>query len=148
MKSGIGHLAKRALSSLDNRPLSGAHIERAERILNLDEFELWWKMQPRDQLHSIVVLDRFLNIIPYAKREEQAAALLHDIGKTCAPLGWTMRVVATIVGPRGKRFRAYHDHEALGLSLLANISSERTLALLAGTAEPFYVDALRRADEI
>lgn len=146
--SGIVHLAKRAWSSLDNRPLSGAHVERAERILNLDEFELWWKMQPRDQLHSIVVLDRFLNIIPYAKREEQAAALLHDIGKISAPLGWMMRIVATIVGPRGKRFRAYHEHEALGLLLLADISSERTLALLSGSAEPLYVDALRRADEI
>lgn len=142
------HLAKRAWTSLDNRPLSFPHVERAERILNPAEFELWWKMEPRDQMHSIHVLDRFLQIIPYAKREEQAAALLHDIGKTCAPLGWTMRIVATVVGPRGKRFRAYHDHEVLGLSLLSGISGERTLSLLAGTAEPLYVDALRRADDI
>lgn len=142
------HLAKRAWTSFDNRPLSAHHVERAERILNPEEFELWWKMEPRDQLHSLVVLDRFLQIIPYAKREEQAAALLHDIGKTCAPLGWALRIVATIVGPRGKRFRAYHDHERLGLSLLEKISSERTLSLLAGTAEALYVEALLRADEI
>ena len=146
--SRIIHLAKRAWTSFDNRPISFHHVERAERILHPDEFELWWKMEPRDQLHSIVVLDRFLNIIPYAKREEQAAALLHDIGKISAPLGWMMRIIATIVGPRGKRFRAYHEHEALGLLLLADISSERTLALLSGNAEPLYVDALRRADEI
>ncbi len=146
--SRIQHLLKRAWTSFDNRPLSFHHVERAERILNPDEFELWWKMEPRDQLHSIVVLDRFLQIIPYAKREEQAAALLHDVGKTCAPLGWTMRIIATVVGPRGQRFRAYHDHESLGLSLLANISHERTLALLGGSAEPLYVEALRRADEI
>lgn len=146
--SSLIHLAKRAWTSFDNRPIPFQHVERAERILNPQEFELWWKMEPRDQAHSIVVLERFMQIIPYAKRDEQAAALLHDIGKTCAPLGWSMRIIATIVGPRGAAFRKYHDHEALGLQLLSTISSERTLALLSGNAEELYVDALRSADNI
>jgi hypothetical protein len=148
MASSVFHLAKRAWTSFDNRPILFQHVEKAERILNPDEFELWWKMEPRDQAHSIVVLERFLKIIPYAKREEQAAALLHDIGKICAPLNWGMRIVATIVGPRGEKFRAYHNHESLGLELLASVSAERTLAVLTGTAESLYIEALRAADNI
>lgn len=148
MKSSLLHLAKRAWTSIDNRPVPYQFVETAERILNSEEFELWWSMEPRDQAHSIVVLERFLAIIPYAKREEQAAALLHDIGKTSVKLGWTLRVIATIVGPRGTKFRAYHEHEALGLSILQSISHERTLALLDGTAEEKFVEALRVADNV
>lgn len=148
MSASLVHLVKRAWTSFDNRPIPFQHVERAERILNPGEFELWWKMEPRDQAHSIVVLERFMRIIPYAKQDEQAAALLHDIGKTCAPLGWSMRIVATIIGPRGRAFRAYHDHESLGLQLLSGVSSERTLAVLSGNAEQLYVEALREADNI
>ena len=57
------HLVKRAWSSLPNSPLSGYLVERAETILNVEEFELWWKMQPRDQVHSLLVLDRLLVIL-------------------------------------------------------------------------------------
>ena len=46
-----------------------------------------------------------------------AGALLHDVGKFEADLGTFARVAATIVGPRGRRFRMYHDHEAIGARL-------------------------------
>ena len=147
MKNFI-HLAKRAWTSRDNRPLSGHHIARVERILTHSEFELWWKMAPRDQMHSIVVLDRFLQFIPWAKRNEQAAALLHDLGKNASRLGWPMRILATILGPRGKRFRLYHDHEAIGLQMLADISEQRTLDLLSGVEGDDISVALRKADDI
>ncbi len=142
----IVHLAKRAWNSKDNRPISGHHVERAERLLNHDEFALWWAMAPRDQAHSIEVLDRFLAIIPWAKREEQAAALLHDVGKNASHLNWPLRIMATIVGPRGKRFRLYHMHEEIGVQMLSDISDDRTLALLRGVANDDVQAALKAAD--
>ena len=144
----IVHLAKRAWNSRDNRPISGHHVERAERLLTYEEFELWWAMAPRDQAHSIEVLDRFLATIPWAKREEQAAALLHDVGKNASRLNWPMRIVATIVGPRGKRFTKYHQHEEIGVLMLQGISDQRTLELLSGSINDNVADALRAADEI
>lgn len=148
LMDSIIHLAKRAWSSIDNRPVSGHVVERAERLLSNEEFELWWAMAPRDQAHSMVVLDRFLETIPWAKREEQAAALLHDVGKNVSRLNWPLRVIATIVGPRGKRFASYHDHEALGVAMLQNISEQRTLDLMSGVAVDDIALALRAADQI
>lgn len=142
------HLAKRARKSLNNRPLSGHDVERAERLLTYEEFSLWWAMAPRDQAHSIEVLDKFLSIIPWAKREEQAAALLHDVGKNKSRLNWPLRVLATLVGPRGRRFRDYHDHEIIGLQMLAGISDQRTLDVLSGKADDSFSQALRDADNI
>ncbi len=148
LMDSLVHLAKRAWRSKDNRPVSGHHVERAERLLRYEEFELWWKMAPRDQAHSIEVLDRFLEVIPYAKREEQAAALLHDVGKNASRLNWPLRIVATLVGPHGSRFRKYHQHEQIGLEMLRDISDARTLEILSGTADDKYVSALRNADNI
>lgn len=144
----IIHLAKRAWSSIDNRPVSGHVVERAERLLRHEEFELWWAMAPRDQAHSMAVLDRFLETIPWAKREEQAAALLHDVGKNVSRLNWPMRVIATVVGARGKRFTAYHDHEALGVEMLKDVSEQRTINLISGEAKDDIALALRAADQI
>ena len=144
----IVHLAKRAWSSRDNRPLSGHLVERAERLLTHDEFELWWVMAPRDQAHSMEVLDRFMTIIPWAKREEQAAALLHDVGKNVSRLNWPLRVIATLVGPRGKRFATYHQHEEIGIAMLQGISDQRTLDILSGDAKDDIAAALRAADNI
>ena len=56
---------------------------------------------------------------PTATRAEMAGALLHDVGKIEAGLGTFGRVAATVVGPRTRRFRLYHDHEAIGAGLAA-----------------------------
>lgn len=144
----IIHLAKRAYFSFNNVALTGEDFEHVERILTPEEFELWWSMPPRDQRHSIVVLERFFDRIPWAKRTEQAAALLHDVGKVQSHLGWLLRIVATVVGPRGKRFRLYHQHEAIGASMLEGISDPRTIELVAGTATDQVAEALRQADDI
>lgn len=144
----IVHLAKRAWNSRDNRPVSGSLVERAERLLTHAEFELWWAMAPRDQAHSMEVLDRFLAIIPWAKRNEQAAALLHDVGKNASRLNWPLRIVATVVGPRGQRFTRYHQHEELGIAMLQGVSEQRTIDVLSGAANDDVVAALRAADNI
>jgi hypothetical protein len=140
------HLVKRAVSSLRNR--EPADMSTARSILNSEEFTLWRSMQGRDQVHSLVVLQRFDDLCPSAMQEERAAALLHDVGKTFADLGWCGRVLATIVGPRGFRFHLYHDHENLGAQLLEGISAARTIALVAGSAADDVMAALHLADQI
>jgi hypothetical protein len=144
----IWHLVKRAVTSFLNDPISGADVERVERLLLLPEFELWWTMQPRDQRHSLQVHERFMRFYPPAKRTEQAAALLHDIGKTVSGLGWFMRITATLVGSRGIRFTMYHDHENLGAQMLQGVSEQRTIDLVGGTIDDVVMVALRNADNI
>ena len=144
----LWHLVKRAVTSFSNDPISGADVERVERLLLLPEFELWWTMQPRDQRHSLQVHERFMRFYPPAKRTEQAAALLHDIGKTVSGLGWFMRIIATLVGSRGIRFTLYHDHENLGAQMLQGVSEQRTIDLVGGTIDDVVMVALRNADNI
>ena len=73
--------------------------------------------------------------------------MLHDVGKQQSQLGTFGRVVATMVGRRGERFRAYHDHEALGAAMLAVLGSDpATVELVLGRGPA--ADALRRADDI
>ena len=76
-----------------------------------------------------------------------AGALLHDVGKQVAGLGTTARVIATLVGPRTRRFREYHDHEALGAAMLRRAGVEESTVANAIGAGPF-ADSLRAADDI
>ena len=142
------HLVRRALSSWKNHPLSDEERNVASSWLTPDEFELWNSMQPRDCRHSIMVQQRFARVCPGATRAEHAAALLHDVGKIKSQLGWWLRIVATVVGPRGARFRSYHDHEKIGAELLRGVSDDRTVALIAGGVDDEVAHALRHADDI
>ena len=73
--------------------------------------------------------------------------MLHDVGKVDCGLGTFGRVAATVVGPRTRRFRRYHDHERIGVELLtAAGSTEATLALARW--EGPRAEALRAADDI
>lgn len=148
MKSSIGHLVRRALSSLNNSALTDDEVAQARPWLNAEELELWLSMPPRDCQHSLQVLARFAEMCPTASRDEHAAALLHDVGKISSGLGWTMRVVATVVGSRGTRFTEYHNHAAVGAHFLQGISSPRTIALVAEQADDDVSRALYAADNI
>lgn len=140
------HLIKRAFSSFSNRPPSD--VSTAQEILNTDEFSLWSSMQGRDQVHSLHVLSRFVALRASATRAEKAAALLHDVGKKSSDLGWVLRIVATLVGKRGKRLSEYHEHERIGGEMLKNISDPRTVSLVNGSATDVAAHVLREADEI
>jgi hypothetical protein len=105
-------------------------------------------MPGRDQRHSIEVLKRFLVLYPEATRAQGAAALLHDVGKVQSGLGWFGRIVATVVGPRTKRFRLYHLHEELGAGMLWGVSEAETVALVRGEGSVLVVAALLEADNI
>ena len=142
------HLVKRAVSSLLQTPPNPQDIAVVSQVLNIAEFAVWSDMQFRDQRHSIVVLRRFDVLVPGAVTAERAAALLHDVGKNISSLGFFLRVIATVVGPRGQRFASYHDHESLGAELISSISDPRTVALIGGTADDDVSRLLETADEI
>jgi len=142
------HLMKRALSSLLQTPPSPQDILVVSEVLNLGEFAVWSEMQHRDQRHSIAVLHRFDALAPGAVAAERAAALLHDVGKNISGLGFFFRVIATVVGPRGRRFTDYHDHENLGADLMRSVSDPRTVALISGAADDDVALLLQAADDI
>jgi hypothetical protein len=144
----IAHLAKRALSSLLQTPPSPQDVAIVSDVLNTAEFAAWSEMQHRDQRHSIIVLNRFVALVPGAVTAERAAALLHDVGKNISRLGFFLRVIATVVGPKGKRFTEYHNHESLGAELMRSVSDARTVALIGGTANDDVSRHLQAADDV
>jgi hypothetical protein len=142
------HLIKRALSSVSQTAPTSQDVAIVSEVLNDSEFAAWSEMQHRDQRHSIVVLCRFDALAPSATKPERAAALLHDVGKNISNLGFISRVVATVVGPRGRRFTDYHDHENLGADLMRSVSDPRTVALISGFADDDVALLLQAADDI
>jgi hypothetical protein len=147
------HLIRRFVTSLSRRMPPAIDVAWVNEKLLENEFELWCRMKPHDQRHSVEVARRFSELHPTFSRDEVAAALLHDIGKVESELGIMGRVVATIAGPKGEKFRRYHDHELIGLNLCREAgSSDETLRLLDWSNESSrndpIVHLLRQADQI
>ncbi len=147
------HLVRRFFTSLSKRTPDIKDVAWVNERLLVNEFALWNRMEPHDQRHSIEVANRFTQLHPTFTRDEVAAALLHDIGKVESELGVVGRVVATIAGPKGKKFRIYHEHELIGLNLCrAAGSSSETLRLLDRSNQMSrndpVVHLLRQADQI
>ena len=137
------HLVSRFFGALSGAQPLREDLKEVESLLLDGEFLLWQKLPTMDQRHSIAVLRRFLSLRPGATRPEMRAALLHDIGKIQSNLGVLGRVVATLVGPRGERFTAYHDHEKIGSQMLQNINSDLvTIRLVAGSGQSDIAGAL------
>ncbi len=157
----LAHLSRRFFGSLSRRSPAAADVAWALGHLLQGEAVLWQQMPVQDRRHSIVVARRFAALVGAnvvqdnvvqdnvvgGNRAEMAGALLHDVGKGQSELGTLARVVATAIGPRTKRFRHYHDHEALGVEMLRQAGSEHdTLALIAGTGR--FSPVLRAADSV
>jgi len=147
------HLVRRFRGSLARTSPSASDIEWViENLLNA-EFTFWSRMKSYDQRHSIEVARRFTALYPAFTRDQVAAALLHDIGKVESELGVAGRVIATVVGPKGSKFRKYHDHEIIGLNLCREIgSSSETVRLLNwfddSSRNDKIVSLLQQADRI
>lgn len=148
MTGRLLHLARRALGSLSNAPPDAAQVAEARAVLLPGEMELWERMDGRDKTHSLQVLSRFKMLVGDAARAEFAAALLHDVGKAAAPIGWIARVWATALFPLNDGMRRYLDHERIGVEMLRGTSDERTIDLLSREAEDDIARALWRADEM
>ena len=145
--SSVGHLVRRFRGSLSSVPPPAADDTWARSFLQPAEVDQWVVMSAADRRHAVEVARRFVLRRPDASRAEVAGALLHDVGKVVSGLGTFSRVVATVVGPRTKRFRLYHDHERLGAELLEREGSDPvTVALVRGEG-PALADLLL-ADDI
>ena len=141
------HLGKRFVGSLSGSAPSVADEVWAESFLLDGELVLWRQLGNVDRRHAIQVARRFEGLGSWT-RDEMAAALLHDIGKTVSRLSTLERVGATVLGGRTRRWRDYRDHERIGVGLCrAAGSSATTLGILSG-APGSAVEALRRADRI
>lgn len=139
------HLAARFVTSLPSTAPPARDEAWVDRHLLDAERRLWIGLSNQDRRHSIAVARRFVTRRPDATRAEVAGALLHDIGKLQCGLGTFGRVVATLVGPRTARFRAYHDHEEIGAAMVAAAGSPlATVELVAGHGDAF--EDLRASD--
>ena len=146
-------MIKRLATSLPRTPPSDDDEAWVSSRLLPGEQRLWNRLSNPDRRHAILVARRFVDrLAPVAPgRAAVAAALLHDVGKLRSDLGTWARVAATLIGPRGSRFRDYHDHEAIGVEMLTNAGSDPlTLALVGrlGGAPATLIDALTSADDI
>ena len=134
------HLAARFFASLSSRPPEPDEEAWAQSQLLPGELELWKRMSNQDRRHSATVARRFVAARPQATRAEIAGALLHDVGKIECGLGTWGRVVATLVGRRGRRFTLYHDHERIGADLAQAAGSEpETVDMIAERGEAFEI---------
>jgi hypothetical protein len=140
------HLATRWLGSLSERRPPADDLAWVRDQLLPVERAMWHRFGAADQRHTIRVARRFVARRPDATRAEVAGALLHDIGKLDADLGTTMRVVATVVGPRTPRFARYHDHERIGADWLREAGSDPVTVDLVLGRGPAAAD-LRAADD-
>jgi hypothetical protein len=145
--SSVAHLTRRFWGSLSRAEPHAADTDWVATLLLEGEWDVWRAMTVQDRRHSIEVARRFVALAPSAPRPAVAGALLHDVGKQVAGLGTIARVLATIVGPRGPRFRDYHAHERLGAELLLAAGSDpATIGLVQGHGP--WADALRHADHV
>lgn len=143
----LGHLSRRFVTSLSDAPPPASDEAWVEGFLRSGESRLWRSMSNADRRHSILVARRFMADGDAPTRDEMAGCLLHDVGKTESGLGTWARVAATVVGARGRRFSAYHDHERLGAELCrAAGSSDETILLVSGRGASR--DRMRRADSV
>ena len=134
----IVHLAARFFSSLSPAPASAEDEAWVAAHLLPGELELWVQLSNQDHRHCAAVGRRFVEARPEATRAEIAGAILHDVGKIECNLGTFGRVAATLVGPRTRSFRAYHDHEVIGAEMAARAGSEpETVELIAGDGPAF-----------
>ena len=141
----LWHLVARFVTSLPATPPPAEHEAWVDDHLLAGERTLWVRLSNQDRRHSALVAKRFLAARPAASRAEIAGAILHDVGKIECRLGTFARVAATLVGPRTPRFRAYHDHEAIGARMAADVGSDSvTVELIAGNG-PAY-DTLVASD--
>jgi len=150
----LWHLTKRFVLALDRRQIPATTVDTVRQVLLPKEYELWCRMPLIDQKHSVLVMRRFVVRAPQTEVTAVRAALLHDVGKTSSNLGILERVFASIVGYRIKKYRTYHDHEAVGAVMLREIGSdEATCRLVSGVMidgvdDTSVLRALREADNI
>jgi len=145
----VFHLVKRFSSSWSRKDVTEDELNMVRSLLTASEFNLWNQFSIADRRHSVEVAQRFAVLLPGATREHRAGVLLHDIGKIQSNLSTLMRVGATLVGARTKRFRLYHQHEEIGITMLRHAGSHAdVIAVLNQSCNAEVAAAFRAADNI
>jgi len=145
----VFHLVKRFTSSWSRKDVTEDELNMVRSLLTASEFNLWNQFSIADRRHSVEVAQRFAVLLPGATREQRAGVLLHDIGKIQSNLSTLMRVCATLVGARTKRFRLYHQHEEIGVTMLRHAGSHAdVIAVLNQSCNAEVAAAFRAADNI
>jgi len=133
-------------------PLAGVDLGEAGRVLTPKQRALFLSMPPADQRHGLEVY-RALQARGEMSPDLLAAALLHDVGKTAAPLPlWARAAVVLLerfaphllerLGREGaggwrRSFAVYRCHAAIGAELVAQAGgSPLTAALIRRHHEP------------
>lgn len=70
---------------------TAVELDRVRSVLNPAQFDIFTKMQPAEQSHSLAVLNR-LSSAGESNQDLLVAALLHDVGKCLYPLKLWERV--------------------------------------------------------
>lgn len=145
----VAHLIKRFFSSWSRKDVTEDELNMVQSTLTASEFNLWNQFGIADRRHSVEVAQRFAVLLPEASPEHRAGVLLHDIGKIQSNLSTLMRVIATVVGPRTKRFSLYHQHEEIGITMLRHAGSHAdVISVLNQTCNAEVATAFRSADNI
>jgi hypothetical protein len=134
----LWHLVARFFTSLSSAPPSAENLQWAEARLRPAELAIWKQQSNQDRRHSAIVARRFCELRVDVTPAEVAGALLHDVGKIECGLGTFGRVAGTIVGSHGSRFKAYHNHEAIGANMAKAAGADpATIELIAGEGPAF-----------
>ncbi len=97
MKDSPAHLYRRFRYHVGPTPDPWSSDRWAAQRLEGDELALFASMTVRDRVHSVAVARRVeAALIGSAVDWAVRAALLHDVGKSLAPLGTTGRVIASL----------------------------------------------------
>ena len=145
----FSHLVRRFIDSWSRKDVTADERNMVHSTLTASEMNLWDQFCIADRRHSVQVAHRFNALLPSASREILAGVLLHDIGKIHSNLSTVMRVIATVIGPRTKRFALYHEHEEIGITMLRHAGSHPdVIAVLNQTCSAEVVAAFRLADNI
>ena len=145
----VAHLIKRFFSSWSRKDVTEDELNMVQSTLTASEFNLWNQFGIADRRHSVEVAQRFAVLLPEASPEHRAGVLLHDIGKIQCNLSTLMRVIATLAGPRTKRFARYHQHEEIGITMLRHAGSHAdVIAVMNQTCNAEVAAAFRSADNI
>lgn len=153
----LGHLVRRWWSVVWARPLRPREQQHVAQLLTGAEAALFWDQDPVDQRHGYQAAATVQRLAP-ARSDLVRAALLHDVGKRHARLGWPGRVAATLAAMAGwnpgGRLGRYLDHARLGAADLAAAGADEltvAFALHHGGSHPGMIGesdwaVLRSAD--
>lgn len=121
--ANVLHLARRFFGHVRAKPLTDDEAEAVRDRLDEQLASLFFTMVVPDQRHAFDVYER-----SGPDNSIAVAALMHDIGKSAAPLGAMARAFATLGSaihiPLRGAWAMYRDHAAIGAAMLQEAGAD------------------------